>query len=602
MQRCRLPQGRAQAALPWLPPPLPVLTAMSAVLAVLAMPGFPCPLPCVQRLPDSYHRAMLEKDPLPGTAPDRYSSAALALQPLPAAMNTSAATPTAAAATPEPAPAIQGRSGLAQLAVASMREHGLAPDFSAAALAELATLQAPARSAALDTSDQRAWLWCSIDDDDSLDLDQLSVCEALDGGGWSVRVAVADVDALVPKGSAIDLQAQRNTTSVYTAARIFPMLPERLSTDLTSLGAGQERLAIVTEMAVSAEGEVTGFGICRARVVNHAKLAYDGLALWLEGTGPLPPAAQAVPGLDAQLRLQDAAAQALRQRRNAQGALEFETFQPRAEVQGDKVVGIEQQAHNRARQLIQEFMVATNICTAQFLEREGGLAMRRVVRSPERWARVVQVAQKYGHTLPTTPDARALEGFLELRRAADPLRFPDLSLTIVQLMGAGEYVIEDATPGAPIDHSGTVAVEDYGHFGLAVRDYAHSTAPNRRYPDLIAHRLLKALLAGEPSPYTAAELQTLAEHCNRQESAARKVERSLRKSEAALFLQGKEGDTFDAIVTGRNSRGTWIRTLAPPVEGKLDGAGPQVDVGQKLRVQLLSTDVERGFIDFQPVP
>ena len=527
----------------------------------------------------SYHPRMFENNPLSGTAPERHSSA---LQPV------------------QPASAL-GRRGLEQLAMVSMQEHGLTPAFSPKALAELATIEGPAQSASPDMRDQRSALWCSIDDSDSLDLDQLSVCEATETG-WSVRVAIADVDALVPKGSAIDLHAQLNTTSVYTAARIFPMLPERLSTNLTSLCAGQDRLAVVTEMQVSSEGEVTSFDTYRAVVCNQAKLAYDPLAAWLEGAGPLPSAAQAVQEMDAQLRLQDAAAQVLRQRRTAQGALEFETFQPRADVQGETVVGIHQQAQNRARQLIQEFMVATNICTAQFLERKGGLAMRRVVRSPERWARVVQVAKKYGEALPEAPDSKALEVFLERRRAADPLRFPDLSLTIVQLMGAGEYVIEDATAGRPIDHSGTVAVEDYGHFGLAVRDYAHSTAPNRRYPDLVAHRLVKAVLAGQPAPYTAAELQTLAEHCNRQESAARKVERSLRKSEAALYLQDKVGQAFDAIVTGKNSRGTWVRTLVPPVEGKLQGAGPQVDVGAKLRVQLLGTDVARGFIDFQPIP
>lgn len=527
----------------------------------------------------SYHPRMFENNPLSGTAPERHSSA---LQPV------------------QPASAL-GRRGLEQLAMVSMQEHGLTPAFSPQALAELATIEGPAQSASPDMRDQRSALWCSIDDSDSLDLDQLSVCEATETG-WSVRVAIADVDALVPKGSAIDLHAQLNTTSVYTAARIFPMLPERLSTNLTSLCAGQDRLAVVTEMQVSSEGEVTSFDTYRAVVCNQAKLAYDPLAAWLEGAGPLPSAAQAVQEMDAQLRLQDAAAQVLRQRRTAQGALEFETFQPRADVQGETVVGIHQQAQNRARQLIQEFMVATNICTAQFLERKGGLAMRRVVRSPERWARVVQVAKKYGEALPEAPDSKALEVFLERRRAADPLRFPDLSLTIVQLMGAGEYVIEDATAGRPIDHSGTVAVEDYGHFGLAVRDYAHSTAPNRRYPDLVAHRLVKAVLAGQPAPYTAAELQTLAEHCNRQESAARKVERSLRKSEAALYLQDKVGQAFDAIVTGKNSRGTWVRTLVPPVEGKLQGAGPQVDVGAKLRVQLLGTDVARGFIDFQPIP
>lgn len=536
-------------------------------------------LPLVLVLARSYHPRMFENNPLSGTAPERHSSA---LQPV------------------QPASAL-GRRGLEQLAMVSMQEHGLAPAFSPQALAELATIEGPAQSASPDMRDQRSALWCSIDDSDSLDLDQLSVCEATETG-WSVRVAIADVDALVPKGSAIDLHAQLNTTSVYTAARIFPMLPERLSTNLTSLCAGQDRLAVVTEMQVSSEGEVTSFDTYRAVVCNQAKLAYDPLAAWLDGAGPLPPAAQAVQEMDAQLRLQDAAAQVLRQRRTAQGALEFETFQPRADVQGETVVGIHQQAQNRARQLIQEFMVATNICTAQFLERKGGLAMRRVVRSPERWARVVQVAKKYGEALPEAPDSKALEVFLERRRAADPLRFPDLSLTIVQLMGAGEYVIEDATAGRPIDHSGTVAVEDYGHFGLAVRDYAHSTAPNRRYPDLIAHRLVKAVLARQPAPYTAAELQTLAEHCNRQESAARKVERSLRKSEAALFLQDKVGQAFDAIVTGKNSRGTWIRTLVPPVEGMLQGAGPEVDVGTRLNVQLLGADVARGFIDFQPVP
>lgn len=497
-------------------------------------------------------------------------------------------------------PATWRRSDLVPLAVACLTAHGLAPDFSAAALAELATLAGPAQALAPDIEDLRAWPWCSIDDADSRDLDQLSCC-APSGSGWTVSVAIADVDALVHKGSAIDLQAQVNTTSVYTAARVFPMLPERLSTDLSSLGAHQDRLAIVTAMAVDAQGQVSSFKVCRAQVRNQAKLAYDALAAWLDGTGELPAAARAVPGMDAQLRLQDAAAQALRKRRTAQGALQFETFEPRAQVEGERVVAIAQREHNRARQLIEEFMVATNICTAQFLERHGGLAMRRVVRSPERWSRVVEVAQKHGESLPPEPDAKALEAFLERRRKADPLRFADLSLTIVQLMGAGEYVIEDAQSGVPPDHSRTVAVEDYGHFGLAIRDYAHSTAPNRRYPDLISHRLVKAVLAKVPSPYSVAELQALAEHCNRQESAARKVERSLRKSEAALFLQDKVGTEFDALVTGKNSRGTWIRTLVPPVEGKLEGADAQLDVGEKVRVQLLSTDVAQGFIDFVPV-
>jgi len=494
---------------------------------------------------------------------------------------------------------IARRSDLVLLAVVAMQAHGLAPEFSSDALAEMAAIAGPSQESGAGIEDMRALLWCSIDDDDSQDIDQLSVCQETKDG-WRVLVAIADVDALVHKDSAIDLHAQVNTASVYTAARVFPMLPERLSTDLTSLGAHQERLAIVTEMVVDAQGLVSNFRICRAQVRNQAKLAYDSLAAWLDGHGELPAAARAVPGMDAQLRGQDAAAQALRKRRTAHGALQFETFEPRAQVQGEQVVAILQREHNRARQLIEEFMVATNICTAQFLEKHGGLAMRRVVRSPERWSRVVDVAEKYGESLPAEPDSKALEAFLERRRKADPLRFPDLSLTIVQLMGAGEYVIEDAQPGAPVDHSKTVAVEDYGHFGLAIRDYAHSTAPNRRYPDLISHRLVKAVLADQHSPYSVPELQALAEHCNRQESAAKKVERSLRKSEAALFLQNKVGAEFDAIVTGKNNRGVWVRTLVPPVEGKLVNAGPEVDVGERVRVKLLSTDVARGFIDFAP--
>ena len=494
---------------------------------------------------------------------------------------------------------IARRSDLVLLAVVAMQAHGLAPEFSSDALAEMAAIAGPSQESGAGIEDMRALLWCSIDDDDSQDIDQLSVCQETKDG-WRVLVAIADVDALVHKDSAIDLHAQVNTASVYTAARVFPMLPERLSTDLTSLGAHQERLAIVTEMVVDAQGLVSNFRICRAQVRNQAKLAYDSLAAWLDGHGELPAAARAVPGMDAQLRGQDAAAQALRKRRTAHGALQFETFEPRAQVQGEQVVAILQREHNRARQLIEELMVATNICTAQFLEKHGGLAMRRVVRSPERWSRVVDVAEKYGESLPDEPDSKALEAFLERRRKADPLRFPDLSLIIVQLMGAGEYVIEDAQPGAPVDHSKTVAVEDYGHFGLAIRDYAHSTAPNRRYPDLISHRLVKAVLADQHSPYSVPELQALAEHCNRQESAAKKVERSLRKSEAALFLQNKVGAEFDAIVTGKNNRGVWVRTLVPPVEGKLVNAGPEVDVGERVRVKLLSTDVARGFIDFAP--
>ena len=407
-------------------------------------------------------------------------------------------------------------------------------------------------------------------------------------GAVRLWVAIADVDALVKKGTPIDEHARINTTSVYTGARIFPMLPERLSTDLTSLNPGVDRLAVVTEMVFNAYGSLAGSTVYRARVRNQAKLAYDAVSDWLENRAPLPAAAAAVAGTDAQIRTQDSLAQQLRARRHAEGSLELETFQPRAVFEGDQVVDIADQPHNRARQLIEEVMIVTNGCTARFLAGRGVVALRRVVRSPERWLRIVAVAKEYGVALPADPDSRALEAFLARQHKADPLRFPDLSLVIVKLMGRGEYVVESPGGGAPV-----------GHFGLAVRDYTHSTAPNRRYPDLITARLIKAALAGDASPYTPGELAELALHCTRQEDAANKVERHMRKSEAALLLESRIGQQFDAVVTGAANDGVWVRTLAPPAEGKLVRGDGGLKVGQKLRVKLLSTSVERGFIDFE---
>jgi exoribonuclease II len=330
---------------------------------------------------------------------------------------------------------------------------------------------------------------------------------------------------------------------------------------------------------------VSAARIERARVHNKAKLAYDSVADWLDGQGPLPEAAAAVRGLDQQLRTQDAVAQQLRARRKEHGALEFQTFQPKAIFDGDRVVDIRQQVQNRARQLIEEFMIATNGVTAQFLAGHKRASIRRVVREPERWARIVEVAAERGETLPVDPDPVALEHFLIKQRRLDPLRFPDLSLVIVKLMGAGEYVVE--VPGGP----------KLGHFGLAVRDYAHATAPNRRYPDLITQRLIKSALAQTPAPYTHAQLSTLADHCSQQEDAANKVERQMRKSEAALLLQRRRGDAFDGVVTGVSKGNTWVRIFAPPAEGKLR-ADMALRVGQQVRVRLASTDVARGFIDF----
>ena len=476
---------------------------------------------------------------------------------------------------------------LAELAVRVMRQNGLHTGFSDAALQQLESLDAsvPVRGDAA-LQDLSHLLWCSIDNDDSLDLDQLTTSEVLPGGEVRVLVAVADVDALVHKDTPIDQHARSNTTSVYTSAIIFPMLPERLSNDLTSLNPNALRAALVTDMVFRADGSLAHSEVYRALVQNKAKLAYDAVSAWLEARAPLPEAAAAVPGMDQQLRTQDSVAQQLRARRRAQGALEFQTFQPRAVFEGEKVVAIVQQEHNRARQLIEEFMIATNGVAARFLGGRRRASLRRVVRSPERWLRIMAVAEEYGDTLPPEPSSVALEAFLAKRRAKDPDRFPDLSLTIIKLMGSGEYVVEMPRDGAT------------GHFGLAVRHYAHSTAPNRRFPDLITMRLIKAVLAKKEAPYSLKELTVLAAHCTRQEDAVRKVERQMRKSEAALLLGSRLGEAFDGIVTGVSKGNTWVRIFHPPAEGKLL-VTREVKVGRRVRARLLSTDVEHGFIDFE---
>jgi exoribonuclease-2 len=477
------------------------------------------------------------------------------------------------------------RSDLVRIATQAMLERQLLPDFSSKAMEQLASIERAADDADPAIHDLRSLPWCSIDNDDSLDLDQLTHLEPLAAGKARLRVAIADVDALVTKGSAIDGHAHTNTATVYTSARIFPMLPERLSNDLSSLNENVTRLAVVTDMVFTADGLLEQFTVYRARVHNQAKLAYDAVALWITGSGPLPLAAQRVQGMAEQLRQQDALAQKMRLLRHAKGSLEFETFQPHALFEGEAVVAIAQQEQNRARQLIEEFMIATNGCNARFLARSGTGSLRRVVRSPERWLRIVEVAREYGETLPTAPDSAALESFLAKRRQADPLRFADLSLVIVKLMGSGEYVLE--VPG-------DAAI---GHFGLAVHDYTHSTAPNRRYPDLVTSRLLKAAIAGQKPPYSLPELAALAQHCTRQEDAVRKVERRMRKSDAALLLESRVGEEFKALVTGQAPDGSWVRLLSPPVEGKLQGSsGPSI--GSQVKVRLVSTNVERGFIDF----
>jgi exoribonuclease-2 len=476
------------------------------------------------------------------------------------------------------------RSDLKEIARKAMVDRGLEPDFSRDAEAELARLRGPAGVGGV--KDMRDRLWVSIDNDDSRDLDQLSVAEALPDGAVQVWVAVADVDALVPAGSALDRHARENTTSVYTAAEIFPMLPEKLSTNWTSLNENEDRVAMVIEMVFESGGQLRSSDVYRAAVRNKAQLAYDSVSAGLEDGRSWPAKAEGTPGVPAQLQLQDRVTQTLKELRHEQGALDLETIEPKAVFDDDTLVDVRVQPQNRARNLIEDLMIAANGVTARFLGAKGLASLRRVVRSPERWARIVAVAAGYGEKLPAEPDAGALETFLVKRRKADPLRFPDLSLVIVKLMGRGEYVVE--RPGQT----------PTGHFGLAVQDYSHSTAPNRRYPDLVTHRLLKAALAGEASPYGDKELDLLATHCTEREDDANKVERQVRKSAAAMLMEPRIGQLFDSIVTGANDKGVWVRLLAPPVEGKLVHGGEGLEVGARVRVKLISTDAERGFIDF----
>jgi len=482
------------------------------------------------------------------------------------------------------------RHDLASIAHLAMLSRGLAPDFSPAARDEAKRLAAQ-RGRLLEDDDGgppardlSGLPWFSIDNDDTRDMDQLSVAEEVSGGAEGslrILVGIADVSAAVPPGSAMDEHAHQNTTSVYTAARTFPMLPLELSTDLTSLVQDEDRLAMVVEMEVLADGSVGRVEIYRARVRNRAKLAYHSVGAWLEGSGPLPKAAAAVPGIEEQLRLHDKATRQMRQLRHDRGALTLETLEARPVFVDGKLTDLTDDPKDRAKELIEDLMIAANTATAQYLDTHGQPSLRRMVRTPKRWPRLVELAAQHGGRLPAEADAVSLEAFLEERRQAEPQRFPELSLAVVKLLGPGEYVVD--LPG---------------HFGLAVRDYTHSTAPNRRYPDLVTQRLLKAALTGRPAGYSVEDLTALAAHCTRCEDAANKVERQVSKSAAALLLEGRQGQQFDAIVTGASEKGTWVRISHPLVEGRLERGAAGLDVGDRVRVRLVSTNVERGFIDF----
>jgi exoribonuclease-2 len=481
------------------------------------------------------------------------------------------------------------RSILQSIAHQAMLDRGLLPDFSAEALTELGGLQVLAATDGEPVRDLRSLLWASIDNDDSRDLDQLTVAEAVPGNNIKILIAIADVDSVVKNGSAIDGHAYHNTTSVYTAAEIFPMLPERLSTDVTSLNFNEDRLAIVVEMVVGGNGSIQESNIYRAWVRSHAKLAYNSVAAWLKQPEGATEAITTVKGLAENLLMQDRAAQSMKNFRHIHGALRLETIQAKPVFDGNQIRSLEIEEKNRAKEIIEDFMIAANGVVARYLSARKFPSICRIVSTPKRWDRIVEIAAAHKFRLPDIPDSKALEQFLVKEKTADPLRFPDLSLAVIKLLGSGEYIAELPEGNAP------------GHFGLAVKDYVHSTAPNRRYPDLITQRMLKAALENKPVPYSKDELDVLAAHCTEAEDAAKKVERQVGKSAAALLLESRIGEQFDSIVTGAAAKGTWVRLFSMPVEGKLVDGFEGIDVGDLIRVQLTSIDVQRGFIDFRRI-
>jgi VacB/RNase II family 3'-5' exoribonuclease len=480
---------------------------------------------------------------------------------------------------------------LAVAAHAAMIEHGFNPEFPHGVDSELAAIQTHAASPSVQSSatefkDLRELLWSSIDNDTSKDLDQVEWAEQLADGRIRVLVGVSDVDYRVSKGTVIDTHARSETTSVYAGVTVFPMLPPELSENITSLNEDEERAAIVIEFTVDADGNVSEGRTYRALVRNRAQLAYDAVGAWLEGKGPAPAKVAANSALAAQLRLQDKAAHAMQGSRFQHGALDLETVETRPVTLRSDIVDLTRREKNRATSLIEEFMVAANGVMARTFEAAKVPSIRRVVRTPKRWERIVELAQGLGTTLPAEPDSKTLNDFLLAQKQKDPDHFPDLSLSVIKLMGPGEYVL--MKPTDPV----------VGHFGLAVQDYTHSTAPNRRFPDMVAQRILKALIAKRPQPYAEDVLHEIAQRCTQMEDAARKVEREMTKRIAAVVLHPRIGQNFRAVVTGVNQYGTFVRALDPHVEGMLVHGGHGLDVGDRLTVKLIATDPQRGFIDF----
>ena len=467
-----------------------------------------------------------------------------------------------------------------------MEQYGFEPDFPPQVPQQLADLKAhpPQIAASGNIRDLRNLLWSSIDNDTSRDLDQIEVADRASNGDVKVMVGIADVDAFVPKQTPIDLHAARETTTVYTGIRNFPMLPEELSTGASSLLENQDRLSVVIEFVVDSTGTVKSSDVYRALVRNKAQLQYNSVGAWLDAKASAPPKVGASNDLQAQLKLQDEVAQKLKNQRYQHGALNLQTDEVHPLVLNDQVIDVVKQQKNRATDLIEDFMVAANGVVARMLEKVSSL--RRIVRTPERWDRIVQLAASKGEKLPAQPDSKALNDLLIRRKAADPDHFADLSLTVIKLIGPGEYVLERAGDVAP------------GHFGLAVQDYTHSTAPNRRFADVVTQRLIKAMLGGKPNPYSDAELTSIAANCTQKEDAARKVERAMSKRLAAVAMQHRIGEVFDAIVTGATDHGTFVRVQQPHIDGLLAQGEQGLDVGDKIRAKLIRTDPQRGYIDF----
>jgi exoribonuclease II len=481
---------------------------------------------------------------------------------------------------------------LAGIAREEMLARGFSPDFPPEVLRQAESLRAASGDGLRDLT---SLAWSSIDNDESRDLDQVEWAERTPDG-IRVLVGIADVDAAVEQGTPIDAYAALETTTVYAGIRTFPMLPERLSTDLTSLSEGESRAALVIEIVVACTADPlvrratprspSGQrpAIYRALVRNRAQLTYSSVGPWLEGSAPPPPKLAASPELQQQVRLQDEAASALREARHMLGALTFDRIEPQVSVSGGRVTGISARPHNRAAQLIEDFMIAANEAMARTLGDAGVSSIRRVVKAPERWPRIVEVAAQYGEKLPPEPDSGALNAFLVRRREADPVHYPDVSLAVLKLMGPGQYMLLRPGDGGA------------GHFGLAAHDYTHSTAPNRRFADLVTQRLLKSV--GAPAPYRDEELDAIARNCTLKEDAARKVQRDMNKRLAAVALQHRIGQTFAAVVTGVVPKGVFVRVFDPPVEGRLMRGEQGLDVGDRLKVTLLATDPVRGYIDF----